>query len=61
MAIPKPGTINKEGTYGVRPVKIDVTREDVTRNPIYIYIGTCSRRIVVLKSMRANKPSNQFI
>ncbi len=61
MAIPELGTIDKEGGYGDRPTKSAVTREDVTRSPPNIYIGTCSRRIMVPKSMRANEPRNQFI
>jgi hypothetical protein len=49
------------GKYSLHPVrhtKSDETRKDVTRHPTKIYIGTYSLCILVLKRMRANKPSS---
>jgi hypothetical protein len=64
MAIPGLDTIKQIGKYSLQPVrdtKSDETKKDVARNPTNIYIGTYSLRILLLKSMRANKPSNVFI
>jgi hypothetical protein len=59
MAIPVQDTIckNIRGSPSVRDTKIDETKNDVARNPANTYIGIYSLRILVLKSMRANKPS----
>jgi hypothetical protein len=64
MAIPGLDTIKQIGKYSlqpVRPTKSDETIKDVARNPMNIYMVTYFLRILVLKSMRANKPSNVFI
>jgi hypothetical protein len=63
MAIPVQDTIckNIRGSPSVRATKSDETKKDIARNPAYIYIGTYSLRILVPKSIRANKPSNMII
>ncbi len=63
MAGPRAAGIKIIGLYSlpaVRPTNNDETKKDVTSNPINIYIGTYSRLILVLRSMKAKIPSNAF-
>jgi hypothetical protein len=60
MAMPALDRINKTGINTrrapVRPTINDEISKNVTRDPVYIYIGTSSLLILVLKSIRANNP-----
>jgi hypothetical protein len=59
MAIPVFDRIQRKTTIPdpVRDIKSDEIRVNMERNPINIYIGTYSMRILVLTIMRANNPS----